>query len=167
MSSAAPIDGANFRHVLGHYPTGVCVVTASAEDGAPAGMVVGSFTSVSLDPPLVAFFPDKGSSSWPRIEKAGKFCVNVLARDQQDICRKFAARGGDKFAGVSHRLSANGSPILDGAVAWIDCSLHAVHEAGDHYIALGLVNALEVHNPNNAGPLLFYQGSYGEFANLV
>lgn len=164
MTGISDIDSATFRRVLGHYPTGVCVVTAAGEDGAPVGMVVGSFTSVSLDPPLVAFFPAKSSGSWPRIERVGRFCVNVLASDQQGLCRQIASPGPDKFAGVSHRVSGNGSPILDGVVAWIDCTLHAVHEAGDHYIALGRVAALEVERPDR--PLLFFQGSYGEFALL-
>lgn len=164
MSSDTPFDSATFRRVLGHYPTGVCIVTAVEEGGAPAGMAVGSFTSVSLDPPLVAFFPDKRSTSWPRIQKAGKFCVNVLASDQQEVCRRFSASGGDKFAGITHRVSTNGSPILDGVVAWIDCDFHAIHEAGDHYIVLGRVIELEVQNPNP--PLLFFQGSYGEFSLL-
>lgn len=157
-------DSATFRHVLGHYPTGVCIVTAVEADGTPTGMVVGSFTSVSLDPPLVAFFPDRKSSSWPRLEAVGKFCVNVLAAGQTDLCRQFAARGGDKFAGVTHRHSANGSPILDGVVAWIDCDLDVVHEAGDHFIVLGRVVALEVADPG--APLLFFQGGYGAFAAL-
>lgn len=162
MTGMSEIDSATFRRVLGHYPTGVCVVTAAGEDGVPVGMVVGSFTSVSLDPPLVAFFPAKSSRSWPRIETVGKFCVNVLASDQQGLCRQLAGPGPDKFAGVSHRVSGNGSPILDGVVAWIDCSLDAVHEAGDHYIVLGRVVALEVDRPER--PLLFFQGSYGEFS---
>lgn len=164
MSAEASFDGATFRRVLGHYPTGVCVVTAVDETGAPIGMAVGSFTSVSLDPPLVAFFPDKRSTSWPRIEKAGRFCVNVLSSEQEHVCRQFSASGSDKFAGISHRVSANGSPILDGVVAWIDCELDAVHEAGDHYIVLGRVVALEVEK---AGlPLLFFQGAYGAFSRL-
>lgn len=164
MSSHA-IDAATFRRVLGHYPTGVCVVTAIEPGGERVGLVVGSFTSVSLDPPLVAFFPAESSSSWPRIEQAGKFCVNVLASDQQALCQRFSARGGDKFEGVTHRISDNGSPILDGVVAWIDCTLHATHEAGDHRIVLGAVVALEVEKPGR--PLLFFQGSYGAFAELV
>lgn len=164
MNGVTSFDSATFRRVLGHYPTGVCVVTAVEADGAPTGMVVGSFTSVSLDPPLVAFFPDRKSTSWPRIEKVGKFCVNVLGSDQQPLCRQFAASGADKFAGVSHRVSANGSPILDGVVAWIDCTLDVVHEAGDHYIVLGRVIALEVDRPTS--PLLFFQGGYGAFAQL-
>jgi len=165
MSEAGTFDSGTFRRVLGHYPTGVCVVTAVEDSQAPTGMVVGSFTSVSLDPPLVAFFPAKNSQSWPRIEKAGKFCVNILASDQKPLCQQFSVKGGDdKFAGVTHRVSANGSPILDGVVAWIDCQLEAVHEAGDHYIVLGRVIALEVETPGK--PLLFFQGGYGEFAHL-
>lgn len=156
------IDSARFRHVLGHYPTGVCVVTACDSDGSTSGMVVGSFTSVSLDPPLVAFFPDKSSTSWPRIERAGKFCVNILASDQGDLCRRFASKGEDKFAGLSHRISTNGSPVLDDVVAWIDCSLYAVHEAGDHYIVLGRVHELDIARADQ--PLLFFRGKYGNFS---
>lgn len=163
--TSATFDGATFRRVLGHYPTGVCVVTAVEDDGAPTGMVVGSFTSVSLDPPLVAFFPAKTSQSWPRIERVGKFCVNVLASDQRSLCQQLSGKQPDKFAGVSHRVSAHGSPILDGVVAWIDCTLDAVHEAGDHYIVLGRVMALEVESPGK--PLLFFQGAYGEFAHIA
>jgi flavin reductase (DIM6/NTAB) family NADH-FMN oxidoreductase RutF len=158
------IDGETFRRVLGHYPTGVCVVTAVEPDGAPAGMVVGSFSSVSLDPPLVAFFPDKGSSSWPRIARAGRFCVNVLASDQQHLCRRFAARGTDKFSDLPYRLSTNGSPVLDEVVAWIDCTLEAVHEAGDHFIVLGRVLELDIARADE--PLLFFRGKYGNFAPL-
>lgn len=164
MIGDVDFDSATFRHVLGHYPTGVCVVTASEPGGSPVGIVVGSFTSVSLNPPLVAFFPAKTSSSWPRIEAVGTFCVNVLASDQQPLCRQLATGAADKFAGVSHRRSANGSPILDGVVAWIDCSLEAVHEAGDHFIVLGRVRALEVER--DGPPLLFFQGRYGAFAQL-
>lgn len=158
------IDGATFRKVLGHYPTGVCVVTACGDDGRPHGLAVGSFTSVSLDPPLVAFFPDKKSGSWPHIAAAGRFCVNVLGSDQEAVCRRFAAKGGDKFDGVSHRLSKGGSPILDDVVAWIDCALHAVHEAGDHFIVLGEVIELEIERGDR--PLLFFRGRYGAFVPL-
>lgn len=151
-----------FRRVLGYYPTGVCVVTAFAEEGGLAGMVVGSFTSVSLDPPLIAFFPDKKSSSWPRIEKAGKFCVNVLASDQLELCRQVSRPGADKFAGVEFAHSENGSPLLPGILAWIDCDLHDVHEAGDHYAVYGRVVALDACR--DAAPMLFHCGQYGEFA---
>lgn len=159
MNTITPIDGATFRRVLGHYPTGVCVVTALEADGTPIGLAVGSFTSVSLDPPLVAFFADKRSATWARIREIGRFCVNVLSSDQLDICRRFSKSGGDKFAGLSYHLSPHGSPVLDDVVAWIDCSLHAVHEAGDHDIALGAV--IELETAADSGPLLFFQGKFG------
>lgn len=158
----AVIEKGAFRHVLGHYPTGVCVVTAMPTDGVPAGMAVGSFTSVSLDPPLIGFFPDKASTSWPRIEPTGRFCVNVLAHDQQWLSGRFASRLENKFEGVSHAVSDGGAPILDDVVAWIDCALHAVHEAGDHYFVLGEVQALGVGR--ESPPLVFFQGGYGQFA---
>ena len=101
-STGDPTDPRWFRQVLGQYPTGVCVVTATEPDGGRAGFVVGSFTSVSLDPPLVAFFPDRGSTSWPRIHSVGRFCVNILSAEQEDVCRNFATRKQDKFDG--HRL---------------------------------------------------------------
>jgi flavin reductase (DIM6/NTAB) family NADH-FMN oxidoreductase RutF len=157
----AAIDPGAFRHILGRYPTGVCVVTAMPADGVPAGMAVGSFTSVSLDPPLIGFFPDKTSTSWPRIERTGRFCVNVLAHDQQWLCGRFASKMASKFEGVSHAVSEGRAPVLDDVVAWIDCVMHAVQEAGDHYFVLGEVQALGVGR--DVPPLLFFQGGYGRF----
>ncbi|MDB5738545.1 MAG: flavin reductase domain protein FMN-binding protein [Sphingomonas bacterium] len=153
--------GAEFRRILGHYPTGVCAITAIV-DGQPVAMVVGSFTSVSLDPPLVAFLPDRKSTSWPKIEAAGRFCVNVLAEHQEDVCRVLASKAENKFETVPYRLSDAGLPIVNGVVAWIDCDLYAVHEAGDHFIAIGQVHSLDIEHPHR--PLLFFQGGYGQFA---
>ncbi|MEA2346480.1 MAG: 3-hydroxy-9,10-secoandrosta,3,5(10)-triene-9,17-dione monooxygenase reductase component [Thermoleophilaceae bacterium] len=155
------MDPVWFRKVLGQYPTGVCVVTGIGVDGEPTGLVVGSFSSVSLDPPTVGFFPDRASSSWPKIRPSNAFCVNVLAQDQEDLCRQFAAVGGDKFAGVSWRPAASGSPVIDHVVAWIDCELAGVHDVGDHDLVLGLVLELDIERPSN--PLLFFQGGYGRF----
>jgi 3-hydroxy-9,10-secoandrosta-1,3,5(10)-triene-9,17-dione monooxygenase reductase component len=157
------IEASKFRQVLGNYPTGVCAVTATGPDDMPLGMVVGSFSSVSLDPPLIGFFPDKKSSSWPQIERAGRFCINVLASDQLAICKQIATPGADKFADLIFTHSANGSPVLDGAIAWIDCDLHNVAEAGDHYMVLGLVLSLNVCR--DAVPMLFYKGRYGGFTD--
>lgn len=157
----AIFDSFEFRRILGHYPTGICAITAMASSG-PVGMVVGSFTSVSLDPPLVAFFPDKKSTSWPKILGAGRFCVNVLAEEQRDICRALSSKAENKFETVSYRLSSAGMPILDGSLAWIDCDLETVHEAGDHFIAIGRVHSLDIEG--KAGPLLFFQGGYGQFS---
>ena len=156
------IDPLHYRTVLGHYPTGVCVVTAPQANGPSAGMVIGSFTSVSLDPPLVGFFPDRSSASWARIEQAGQFCVNVLADDQQWVCSRFASRVEDKFDGVPHHLSDSGLPRIENSVAWIECDLDAIHETGDHYLVLGRVRSLIAH-PDRS-PLLFHKGSYGQYS---
>ncbi len=125
-------------------------------------MVVGSFTSVSLDPPLVAYFAMVTSRSYAQIRTAGGFCVNVLAADQELLCRAFAARGADKFAGVDWHAAATGSPILDDAVAWIDCRTEVIHSAGDHDIVVGRVVDLDVAAPRPS--LLFFQGGYGSFS---
>ena len=157
-----PVDPNMFRHIVGHYPTGVCVISTMSDEGVPIGMAVGTFTSVSLDPPLVAFLPSKASRSWSAIERARQFCVSVLADDQEWLCARFASKLENKFQDVSHRLSEAGLPVLDEALAWIDCSLHAVHEAGDHLIVLGEVRALAI--ARQTGPLIFYRGGYGTFA---
>jgi 3-hydroxy-9,10-secoandrosta-1,3,5(10)-triene-9,17-dione monooxygenase reductase component len=154
-------DSAKFRQVLGHFTTGITVVTA-APDGVPVGLAVGSFASVSLDPPLVAFFPDKSSSSWPKIEAAGVFCVNILAEAQEEVCRRFASKAEDKFTGLGWSPTASGSPLLDGVLAWIDCDIDSVVEAGDHYCVMGRVRDLAV--AHDGAPLLFFRGGYGRFA---
>lgn len=156
------IEASTFRRVLGHYPTGVCAITAMPEAGMPAAMVVGTFTSVSLDPPLVGFFPDRKSSSWQQIERAGRFCVNVLAADQVELCKQLAASGPEKFAGLEYGLTKGGSPLFANVVAWIDCELEQVVEAGDHYLVLGRVTSLD--SEREAPPLLFFQGQYGCFS---
>ena len=153
-------DEAKFRQVLGHFPTGVVVVTA-ANDGTPAGLAVGSFASVSLDPPLVAFFPGRSSSSWPHIEKAGYFCVNILGEHQEDICRIFASRGSDKFATIGWKRGRTGAPILNDVIGWIECSIERVDEVGDHYFVVGRVIDLEV--AHEGGPLIFFRGGYGRY----
>lgn len=156
------IDPTQYRQVLGQYPTGVCVVTSTGPDGIPAAMVVGSFTSVSLNPPLIGFFPDRGSSSWPKVAASGRFCINILSAEQEGVCRKLASKDPDKFAGIAHRQSPLGSPIIDGVVAWIDCDSHSVQDAGDHFFVLGSVRQLEI--ADSGLPLLFFQGGYGRFA---
>ena len=158
--STVPFDEARFRQVLGHFTTGVTVITANAPDG-PVGLAVGSFASVSLDPPMVGFFPDRGSSSWPKIESSGHFCVNVLAETQEDVCRRFASKGEDKFRGLGWHEASSGSPVLDGVLAWIDCDIEAIHPGGDHDIVVGRVRDLDASDEH--GPLVFYRGGYGRF----
>jgi flavin reductase (DIM6/NTAB) family NADH-FMN oxidoreductase RutF len=156
----AAFDSGRFRHVLGHFATGVAVITAIGPSG-PVGMVVSSFTSVSLEPPLVAFLPDQSSTSWPKIRAAGAFCVNILSAGQEELCARFARKGIDKFAGVAWRAASSGAPILDGGMAWIDCELTQTFESGDHYIAIGRVLQLEA--AEYGVPLVFFQGGYGHF----
>ncbi len=158
------IDPAEFRKVLGSYPTGVCVITA-LDDDRPAGMVVGSFTSVSLDPPLVGFFPDRKSTSWPLIEKAGHFCVNVMASDQTAVCRAVTAKGEQKFVGVDYIVSDHNLPIIKDSLAAIECRLYSATEAGDHWFVLGEVLRMEVVREDD--PMLFHKGRYGGFAERM
>lgn len=154
------IDSEAFRRVLGHMPTGVTVVT-TLDDGVPIGLSCNSFTSVSLEPALVSFCAGCDSETWPRIRRIGRFTVNVLAEGQDELGRRFALKGVDRFAGVSWREGPLGTPHLGEAIAWIDCELHAEHPAGDHSIVLGLVRQLEA---NEAAPLVFFRGRYGTFS---
>jgi flavin reductase (DIM6/NTAB) family NADH-FMN oxidoreductase RutF len=156
-------DGARFRQVLGHFTTGVTVVTASTDEG-PVGLCVGSFTSVSLHPPLVAFCAGYSSTSYPRIEAAGHFCVNILAEDQEEIARVFAEKGDDKFAGIGWRPSVvTRAPVINDVLAWVDCEIDAIHEAGDHWIVVGRVLDLEIGH--EGGPLVFFRGGFGRYSS--
>lgn len=157
------IDPSKFRHVLGHFPTGVTVVAADPGD-APVGMAVGSFTSVSLDPPLVAFLPAKTASAWPGIEAAGHFCVNVLGEDQADVSGLFSSKVEDRFASVDWSPGATGAPVIDGCLAWIDCEIETVYEGGDHWVVLGRVVGMDASG--DGGPLLFFRGGYGRHEPL-
>ncbi|MBK5221312.1 MAG: flavin reductase [Acidimicrobiia bacterium] len=150
---------------MSHFPTGVTVVTGAPE-GRPAGMTIGSFFSVSLDPPLVGLCAGKGSTSWPLIEPAGCFTVNFLGADQANLSDHFASSAADKFDGIGYRAGITGSPILDGAVAHIDCETDRIVDAGDHHIVIGRVVELGVDRDDGADgePLLFFRRTYGTFA---
>lgn len=158
----APVDPAAFRTVLGHFASGVTVITAPGEEG-PAGFACQSFASLSLEPPLVAFMVARTSATWPRIARAGVFCVNILGTGQEALCRGFAVSGADKFAGVAWSASpVTGAPRLAGVPAWIDCAIDAVHTGGDHLIVVGRVGALGTDPAAaGAGPLLFHRGAFG------
>ncbi len=157
------IEAATFRQVLGNYPTGVAAITAMTAEGVPIGMVVGTFTSVSLDPPLVGFLPDKSSTTWPQIAAAGHFAVNVLASDQTGLARQLAGKT-DKFAGVEFTVSPHGLPLLPNVIVAIECRIHSITDAGDHYFVLGDVLGLEAKREGD--PMLFFKGRYGGFAKL-
>ncbi|MCM2412476.1 flavin reductase family protein [Streptomyces sp. RKAG290] len=162
-----PVEPGEFRRVLGHFASGVTIVTAHDPDdeAGPAGFACQSFASLSLDPPLVTFMVARTSTTWPRIARAGAFCVNILGADQGALCRGFAVSGADKFAGVAHSPApATGSPLLDAVPAWIDCRIQAVHTGGDHLIVVGRVEALGAADGAGGGPLLFHQGAFGRFS---
>lgn len=154
---AAEAEARLFREVLGRYCSGVTVVTTVA-GGEPIGMTCQSFTSVSLDPPLVAFLPTRQSRAFAAIQRAGHFCVNFLSADQVGISDQMASSGGDKFAGVDWTPSRSGSALLPGVVGHVDCTVHAVHEAGDHYLVIGRVVDLAVGG--DLDPLLYFRGGY-------
>lgn len=156
---APDMDPAHFRAVLGRYPTGVCAITARGTDGGPVVMIVGTFTSVSLDPPLVGFLPARSSTTWPVLRALGRFCVNVLAQGQEGLARQIAMRGPDRLAGLAFTPSGNGAPRLAGVVASIDCDLMSVSQSGDHDFALCRVTALRAGAGTRA--LVFVGGTYG------
>jgi 3-hydroxy-9,10-secoandrosta-1,3,5(10)-triene-9,17-dione monooxygenase reductase component len=152
------VDATSFRATLGHFCTGVTVVTAAALDGQPVGFACQSFAAVSLEPPLVLFCPGRASRSWPVIERAGRFGVNVLSHAQAEVSAAFGASRPDKFETTAWTPSPDGVPILGGALAWVEATVQAVHEAGDHYVVIGRVVALGGGGENP--PLLFHRGRY-------
>jgi len=158
------VDAMRFRSVLGTFATGVVAVTAiDPATTQPTGLAANSFTSVSLNPPLVAFCIAHTSTTWPKIRAAQRHCINILAEDQREVCLQLATKGGDKFNGLVWTASPAGHPVLEGAVAWLECSPETEHQAGDHIIVVCRVHHLERHH--FGGPLLFYRGSYGRFSD--
>lgn len=143
---------------MGHFATGVTVVTAASPEGKPSGITVNSFSSVSLDPPLVSICIDRAADMHTTLTDATGFVVNILRSDQETVSRRFAESGPDRFSGVGYRLSSGGHPIIEGVLAHIECSIHESIEAGDHSVFLGRV----VGGASDEGlPLLFYRGGYG------
>jgi 3-hydroxy-9,10-secoandrosta-1,3,5(10)-triene-9,17-dione monooxygenase reductase component len=153
------IDTALYRLVMGSFLTGVTIITALDDDG-PIGMAASSFTSLSMDPALVLFCAGKNSSSWPRIQRTGHYAVNILAADHQEISRQMSSKVPDKFDGLGWHAEATGAPVLDEALAWIDCSIEAEHEGGDHIIVVGRVLSL---GARDGDPLGYFRGGYGNF----
>ena len=152
------LDPQAMREVMGHFASGVTVVTA-VTDGGPIGFTCQSFSSLSLDPPLVVFAPGRSSRTWPQLRDIGRFCVNVLAEGQDAVSQNFARSGVDKFAGVPWRPSALGSPVLDDVVAWIDAELWAEYDGGDHTLVVARV--LDLGADGRRRPLLYHRGQYG------
>ena len=155
------VDSALFRQVLGHFASGVTVVSAQAD--GPVGLSVGAFFSVSLDPPLIGFCVKQASGTWPLIRAADSFCVSVLGEEQESVSRRFAASGVDRYDrydGLAWETAPSGAPRLVDALAWIDCRIDSVHQAGDHLLVVGQVKELGV---GEGEPLVFYRAGYGRF----
>lgn len=152
------IDADHFRDVLGRFASGVTVVASADEDGRPVGLACQSFASLSLDPPLVLVCVARTSSSWPKVEAAGRFGISILADDQKDVCAALGRRGGDKFADVEWSLSRNDAVRIGGALAHIDCAVKDVVEAGDHYVVIARV--LELTARKDGAPLLYFRSDF-------
>lgn len=159
VSTPAAFDPRQFRDTLGHYASGVTIVSGYA-GGEPVGFTCQSFSSVSLDPPLVSFSVMKESTTYPRIAASGTFAVNVLAHDQDGISSQFARRGTDKWAGIRWSPTSSGNPIIAETLMWVDCEMWAEYEAGDHLIVLGRVLALSPPEWHREEPLLYFKGAY-------
>jgi flavin reductase (DIM6/NTAB) family NADH-FMN oxidoreductase RutF len=152
-----PIEPNELRRVMGHFATGVTIITTISKSGQPYGLTANAFTSVSLNPPLLLVSVDKKAESYPFFEESKVFTVNFLAEDQETLSRKFAVSGGDKFTGVAFRTGANGVPILEGSLAYLECKVYASYEGGDHMLFLGEIEQAETRDVK---PLLFYRGGY-------
>jgi 3-hydroxy-9,10-secoandrosta-1,3,5(10)-triene-9,17-dione monooxygenase reductase component len=151
-----------FRDVLGNFPTSVVAITTTDAEDQPHGMIVGTFTSVSLDPPLVSFLADNSSTTLRTIRAAGRFCANALAGNQERLSRRMATGPArERYADTTWQVSALGNPVLDGIVAWVDCTVEQVVEIGDHLLVVGRVHDLRAESPGT--PLLFFRGGYGDY----
>jgi len=157
------IDPSQFRRVMGHFAAGVAVVTTLREDGRPAGLTVSAVCSVSLDPTLVLVCLDRSSESHRMVESSGVFAINVLEEGEGEmLARRFGTSvGEEKFTGVAFHAERTGAPVLDSALAWLDCRMRDAHQGGDHTIFVGEVEAAETREGT---PLLYYRGGYGRFA---
>ena len=146
-----------FRRTLGCFATGVTVITAVDGEGNPRGLTANAFSSLSLDPTLILVCVDHRSDTFPVIGQASAFAVNILGEDQRELSQRFAGKGADKFSGVPYRPGDTGAPIIDGALAVLECLVESAHEAGDHTIFIGNVQ----HVQHGGGkPLLFFRGNY-------
>lgn len=168
MSSATTsdfraVDPAQFRSVLGNFCSGITAVTALGPDG-PLGLTCQSFTSLSLDPPLVLLSVAKTSKTWPKIREVGSFCINILAEHHQEISNQMARSGTDKFAGADWDTTPLGAPRLAGSAAWLDCTLEAEYDGGDHTIVVAGVHDLSA--ATEVRPLLYYQSRYTALAQV-
>ena len=155
------LESAEFRRILGHWVTGVSIVTAQPAGRAPCGLTANSFCSVSLEPPLVLVCVEGVADTHNCIVAAGAFCVNVLDSEHEVLARRFADQDvTEKFRALAYRTEQTGAPVLEDALAWVDCRVFASYPAGDHTIFVGLVIAGDARGGT---PILYYRGGYGRF----
>lgn len=164
MKHTRVIEPTEFRRVLGVYPTGVCVVSGQV-DGNAIGITVGSFTSISLDPPLVGFFIDRASMRWPLIASTGTFCISVLSAEQSNACFHFTKHRDDEFAGFTDHPEGLDLPVIADAIAWITCEIASTHQLGDHDLIVGKVTSLT--RAKDGTPLVFCRGALGQIAPIA
>jgi 3-hydroxy-9,10-secoandrosta-1,3,5(10)-triene-9,17-dione monooxygenase reductase component len=160
------LDPRAFRDTLGHFASGITIISGVDDEG-PIGFTCQSFYSVSMDPPLISFSVMTNSTTYPRIRETGKFAVNVLSHHQHDVSSQFARKGTDKWAGVSWEPTAEGNPVINDTLMWLDCDIWAEHEAGDHLIVIGRVKETSPAEWHRHEPLLFFKGAYRHLRELA
>ena len=159
MSNLSTINPQLYRQALGHYASGITVITSQIDDEL-IGFTCQSFYSVSMNPPLVSFSVMATSGSYPKIRQAGRFAVNILASDQVTISNQFAQRGADKWLDIDWHPSAQGNPLIQDSLYWLDCEIHAEYAVGDHLIVIGEVKEFRAQENTPIKPLLYFKGNY-------
>ena len=157
-----PVDPLRLRTVLSRFPTGVTIVGTRHRPEGVCGLTVNAFASVSLEPPLVLVCVDRASNTHGCIEASGVFTVNVLHTGHEDIAISFAKKGDDKFAGVPHHVTGDGAPVMDDAIAWLECGVRDVFEGGDHTIFMGEVRTAD---EGDGRPLVFFRSGFTTTVN--
>ncbi len=158
-------DVRKFRDALGNFATGVTIITTMSDDGEPIGLTANSFSSVSLDPPLVLFCLGRESYSFGHFENSEHFVINILGADQQEQSNHFARPSTDKWNDITYDVCDNGCPAFRNALAIFECAKHDVHDAGDHIIIVGRVESFE--HKGEGDPLLYYRGRYAQIAQIA
>ena len=158
------IDGTCLREALGHFATGVAVVTTLGDAGAPVGLTISSFNSVSMSPPLVLWSLARNAPSFDAFRNHPAFAINILAKDQLDLCMQFARTSDNKFRNVAHRPGRHGVPLIEGAVAQLECSTYRRYDGGDHEIYVGEVIGLATDDRH---PLIFHRGQFHRLAGAA
>lgn len=152
------VDQLEFRSVMGHFATGVTIVTTHDGAGKISGLTANAVASVSLEPPMVLVCVDKKSDSYPMFGASKAFAINILSNGQETLSRRFAKSGGDKFTGIGFRIGVSGSPLLADTIAFLDCQVRYEFDAGDHTIYIG--EAVDIAVSSDSDPLLYFRGGY-------